>query len=107
EMPDQEKTEEATHRRREEARKKGQVARSRDLTTFLMLLGAGLGLFSSAKMLYSIMFLVFHQHFSLSRDEIFKTDALFSHLYLAIISILKMVLPLWFFTVLAVFLSSA
>lgn len=38
------KTEEATPRRREDARKKGQVARSRELNTFASLLGAGVAL---------------------------------------------------------------
>ena len=39
----QERTEQATHRRLEEAAEKGQVARSRELTTLAMLLVAATG----------------------------------------------------------------
>ena len=42
---DQEKTEEATPRRQEKAREEGQVARSRELNTFLLLLGGVIGLY--------------------------------------------------------------
>ncbi|MCP1316771.1 EscU/YscU/HrcU family type III secretion system export apparatus switch protein, partial [Halomonas sp. 707B3] len=41
---DQEKTEEATPRRLDKAREEGQVPRSRELTTFMMLLGGVMGL---------------------------------------------------------------
>ena len=40
----QERTEEATPKRLREAKEKGQVARSRELTTLIMLLSAGFGL---------------------------------------------------------------
>lgn len=40
----QEKTEEATPRRREDAAKKGQIVRSRELTTLLMLLASAVGI---------------------------------------------------------------
>lgn len=41
---DEEKTEDATPRREEKAREEGQIPRSRELTTFLMLLGGVIGL---------------------------------------------------------------
>lgn len=43
---DQEKTEEATPRRREKSREEGQVARSRELATFMLLLAGVAGLWS-------------------------------------------------------------
>jgi flagellar biosynthesis protein FlhB len=43
---DQEKTEEATPRRLQKAREEGQVARSRELTTFMLLLGGVVGMWS-------------------------------------------------------------
>ena len=49
---DQEKTEEATPRRLDKARKEGQVPRSRELTTFMMLLGGVMGLWGMGQMLY-------------------------------------------------------
>jgi len=52
---DQEKTEEATPRRLEKAREEGQVARSRELTTFTMLLGGVLCLSTMGSYLYRQM----------------------------------------------------
>ncbi|MCB0347224.1 MAG: flagellar biosynthesis protein FlhB [Bdellovibrionales bacterium] len=46
-----EKTEEATSQRREEFRKRGQVAQSREIATFLLLLGSALTFWATGKML--------------------------------------------------------
>ncbi|OQX58989.1 hypothetical protein B5M50_03525, partial [candidate division KSB1 bacterium 4484_219] len=47
-----ERTEKATPKRREEARKKGNVARSMELSSATILLGGTLTLFFSAKLLF-------------------------------------------------------
>jgi flagellar biosynthetic protein FlhB len=49
----QQKTEEATPRRIEKAREEGQVARSRELTTFIMLLGGVVALWGLSEYLFS------------------------------------------------------
>ncbi|TGD70837.1 flagellar type III secretion system protein FlhB [Mangrovimicrobium sediminis] len=62
-----EKTEEATPRRREKAREEGKVARSRELTTFTMLLGGVLGLWTMGGYLYQQTGLIMQQAFSFDR----------------------------------------
>jgi len=66
---DQEKTEEATPRRQEKAREEGQVARSRELNTFLLLLGGVIGLWSMGKMLYDQLGMVMEQAFLFERRQ--------------------------------------
>ncbi|WP_386081555.1 flagellar biosynthesis protein FlhB [Vreelandella sp. F11] len=66
---DQEKTEEATPRRKEKAREEGQVARSRELNTFLLLLGGVVGLYSMGKMLYDQLGAVMEQAFLFERRQ--------------------------------------
>lgn len=66
---DQEKTEEATPRRKEKAREEGQVARSRELTTFLVLLGGVIGLWSMGQMLYNQLGMVMEQAFLFERRQ--------------------------------------
>ncbi|WP_336273267.1 flagellar biosynthesis protein FlhB [Vreelandella indica] len=66
---DQEKTEEATPRRQEKAREEGQVARSRELNTFLLLLGGVIGLYSMGGMLYDQLGAVMEQAFLFERRQ--------------------------------------
>ena len=66
---DQEKSEEATPRRREKAREEGQVPRSRELNTFLLLLGGVIGLWSMGKMLYNQLGMVMEQAFLFERRQ--------------------------------------
>lgn len=66
---DQEKTEEATPRRKEKAREEGQVPRSRELTTFMLLLGGVIGLYSMGQMLYNQLGIVMEQAFLFERRQ--------------------------------------
>lgn len=66
---DQEKTEEATPRRKEKAREEGQVPRSRELNTFLLLLGGVIGLYSMGQMLYNQLGMVMEQAFLFERRQ--------------------------------------
>ncbi|MEA3639779.1 MAG: flagellar biosynthesis protein FlhB [Lamprobacter sp.] len=69
---DQEKTEEATPRRLEKAREEGQVARSRELTTFMLLL-VGVGTFwAGGAMIYDQLGLIMEQAFLFERREVFE-----------------------------------
>jgi len=65
----QERTEEATPRRREKAREEGQVARSRELTTFAMLLGGVIALSSMGNHLYRETGQIMQQAFSFGQAE--------------------------------------
>ncbi|PXX96424.1 flagellar biosynthesis protein FlhB [Halomonas sp. LBP4] len=79
ESSDQEKTEEATPRRLEKAREDGQVARSRELTTFMLLLGGVGGLWAMGAMLYDQLGLVMEQAFLFERRHALETTPMLSH----------------------------
>ena len=75
---DQEKTEEATPRRLEKAREEGQVARSRELTTFMLLLGGVVGLWGVGGMLYDQLGMVMEQAFLFERRHALETTPMLS-----------------------------
>jgi len=96
----QEKTEEPTPRREEQAREKGQVARSRELNTMLVLISAVL----AASMLgpsigQSLMDLISNL-LSISRENIFDPAAMINSLSSAILNALTIISP--FFLVMVV-----
>ena len=70
---DQEKTEEATPRRLDKAREEGQVPRSRELTTFMLLLGGVIGLWSMGQMLYDQLGMVMEQAFLFERRQVLES----------------------------------
>jgi flagellar biosynthetic protein FlhB len=78
---DEEKTEDPTPRRLEKAREEGQVARSRELSTFLMLLGGVIGLWTMGGMLYDQLGLVMEQSFIFDRGITFDTARMMSSVW--------------------------
>ncbi len=78
----QEKTEQPTPKRRQDAKEKGQVPRSRELnTTVIMVLGAG-GLLLFGGFMAGQLFQVFDLAFNISREQAFDPEAplnLFRH----------------------------
>lgn len=74
----QERTEEATPRRREKAREEGQVARSRELTTFTMLLGGVLALSGMGHHLYRETGQIMQQAFSFGHAEATQVPVMLS-----------------------------
>ena len=76
---DQEKTEAATPRRLEKAREEGQVARSRELATFMLLLGGVSGLWVMGPLLYNRLGMVMEQSFLFERRQAFDTTVMLSH----------------------------
>ena len=73
------KTEAATPRRLEKAREDGQVARSRELSTFLLLLGGVGGLWAMGSTLYAQLGLVMEQSFLFERNVAFDSAVMVSH----------------------------
>ncbi|RAW06715.1 flagellar biosynthetic protein FlhB [Halomonas elongata] len=71
---DEEKTEDATPRRLEKAREEGQVARSRELATFMLLLAGVLGLASLGGTLYDQIGGVMEQAFLFDRRQAMETS---------------------------------
>ncbi|WP_412501535.1 flagellar biosynthesis protein FlhB [Shewanella chilikensis] len=74
----QEKTEEATSRRLQQAREKGQVARSKELGTSAVLLAAALGFAMLGPSLAASLASVMSRLFSMERDQIFDTNSMFN-----------------------------
>ena len=95
ESSDQEKTEEATPRRQEKAREEGQVARSRELTTFMLLLGGVVGLWSMGTLLYDQLGLVMEQAFLFERRQAFETGPMLSNVLDLASRMLYAILPLF------------
>lgn len=78
---DLEKTEAATPRRLEKAREEGQVARSRELSTFLLLLAGVGGLWGLGGLLYDQMGLVMEQAFQFDRALAFDPVRMLAHVF--------------------------
>nr|WP_297457412.1 flagellar biosynthesis protein FlhB [uncultured Halomonas sp.] len=78
---DEEKTEDPTPRRIEKAREEGQVARSRELSTFMLLLGGVVGLWTMGTLLYGQLSLVMEQAFLFDRGIAFDTARMMAHLW--------------------------
>lgn len=75
----QEKTEEPTGKRLEEAREKGQVPRSRELTTVLVLIISAVTLFFIGENIVADLGDVMSQSFTFSRKELFDPMAMIHH----------------------------
>lgn len=73
----QEQTEEATEKKLTQAREKGQVVRSKELATTLVLTATGAAFLAFGDALARALAKLMHNLFNLTRQEIFDTDALF------------------------------
>ena len=73
----QEKTEEATPRRREQAREKGQVARSKELGTSAVLLASAVGFVMVGPGIAKALALIMTTLFSQERSQLFDTNEMF------------------------------
>ena len=92
----QERTEEATAKRKQESRDKGEVVRSKELTTLVMMLVSGAGfVFLGARLVEDLM-QILRTHLSIERAQIFDLGSypglLFETLKFSIFS----VMPLFF-----------
>lgn len=76
----QEKSEEPTAKRLQDARDKGDVARSRELTTTVLLLAAALGLMVLGGGIAADLVAVMKFNFELSREAMFDPAQMFDHL---------------------------
>ncbi|MBT1064937.1 flagellar biosynthesis protein FlhB [Bowmanella sp. Y26] len=72
-----EKTEEPTSKKLEQAREKGQIARSRELSTTLVLIASAIALLLLGQSIGSALFSVMQRMFSLSRDETYDVNHMF------------------------------
>ncbi|MCM2971634.1 flagellar biosynthesis protein FlhB [Larsenimonas suaedae] len=91
---DQEKTEDPTPRRLEKAREDGQVARSRELSTFMMLLAGVASFWIMSGYLGDYMTDVMSIGFDFGREEAFDTSRLFIHIAMVLEAAVLGVAPL-------------
>lgn len=91
----QEKTEDPTPRKLEKAREDGQVARSRELTTTIMLVTGTLALLASGEFLAKRIMAVFSHSMVLDRQTIFDPILMLSHLGIALREALIGLAPLF------------
>lgn len=90
----QERTEEATGKRREEAREKGQIPRSRELNTVLMLLASGAGIWMVGDNIVDGMTEVLRDNLAISRADIFNPSSMTIFFMRSLKIALDSVLPL-------------
>jgi flagellar biosynthetic protein FlhB len=90
---DLEKTESPSQRKLDKAREEGQVARSRELSTFMVLLAGGAGLWVMGGMLGQGLLRMVHEGLALDRSLAFNTELLLPHLRDLSIDILFTFLP--------------
>ena len=72
-----EKTEEPTSKKLADARKKGQIARSRELSTALVLIASAVAFLLMGSQIASALFSVMQRTFTLSRDETYDINHMF------------------------------
>lgn len=71
----QEKTEQPTEKRKQDSRKKGQVARSRELGTAVVMMAGAIALLYAGFPIVDSLTELFRQNYSLSRQQIFARDS--------------------------------
>jgi len=90
---DQEKTEEPTSKRLEDARKKGQIARSREFNTFVMLMTSAVLLLSLGRQMANGLLELMRSQFQISRAVIFDPTSPIIHLKHAMIEGVTLIAP--------------
>jgi flagellar biosynthetic protein FlhB len=73
ELNDRERTESPSQKRLDDAREKGQVPRSRDLTAAAVVLAGGIGLYSMGSLVGNRLLALMHDALSVSRNEAFDS----------------------------------
>ncbi|BFM11754.1 flagellar biosynthesis protein FlhB [Simiduia litorea] len=99
----QEKTEEATPRKLEKAREDGQVPRSKELTTTVLLVTGTLALLASGEFLVKKLVKVFNHNMLLERATIFDTSQMLTHIGVAMFDAILGLAPLFLALAIAAF----
>ncbi|WP_318513827.1 flagellar biosynthesis protein FlhB [Photobacterium leiognathi] len=103
----QERTEDATPRRLEQAREKGQVPRSRELASVAVLVSGAVSLMWFGEGLSKALGQIMTAMFSLTREDIFDLDRLFVIIFDAIVHILLPLALVLIFLFFAAFIGAA
>jgi flagellar biosynthetic protein FlhB len=102
---DLEKTEQPSQQRRDKAREEGQVARSRELTTFVLLMAGGAGLWLMGSAITQKLMKVLRDGLTLDKRLTYDTEYLLPHLHTLAIDALLAVTPFLFVLLVAAALS--
>lgn len=89
----QEKTEEPTSKRLEESRRDGEIPRSRELTTAVLLLAGGFAMLTFGGWMAGRASEIFAFNFALDQLETTSLDAMFNHIKLSLYQALLVVVP--------------
>jgi len=101
-----EKTEEPTAKKLTDARKKGQIARSKDLGTFFVLVGSACAMLLMGSSLATAMANMMGHLFSISRAEALDVNALFKVINDGVYQVLTPLLWIFFIIMLAAFIGN-
>ncbi|QOL27102.1 flagellar biosynthesis protein FlhB [Thalassotalea sp. LPB0316] len=101
-----ERTEEPTPKKLADARKKGQIARSKDLGTMFVLLGSASAMLLVGEQLTRALKSIMTRLFSLTREEALDVSALFDLISDAVFTIMTPMLWMFFIIVLAAFIGN-
>lgn len=99
----QERNEQPTKKRKEDAKKKGQVPRSRELNTALSLLVAALGMMAIGEALIEQLLMMLANGLTLDRDLLVDSSSMISTLSLTFIQSLAALVPFFCLLVLSAF----
>jgi flagellar biosynthetic protein FlhB len=102
---DLEKTEQPSQRRLDQAKEKGQVARSHELSTFSILMAGGAALWFMGASLNAQMVRLLHDGLTINRDLVFKPELMIPHLYDLSMDMLITFAPVLLMLLLAAFIS--
>ncbi len=103
----QERTEQATPKREQEAREKGQVPRSRELSTVAALLAAAAGLMIMGESLTGALADQMRRGLSLSREQVLDTAAMPAYFLDAVVEALLTLMPFFVLMVVVAIAASA
>jgi len=102
----QERTEQPTAKRLEDARRRGQVPRSRELNTMAVTMAGVVGLVAMSRSLGDSLSAMMSQRFVLTREEIFDTNAMLTHFGEGIAEVFLALAPFFLLIVAAAIFSS-
>ncbi len=94
EESDAEKTEPASERRLEQAREEGDVPRSREISTFMVLMSSGLGLWAWGGNMIAEINRALVSGLTLTREQVFDPDVLFNRVLADVVQVLLVCLPI-------------
>ncbi|MEY8214042.1 MAG: EscU/YscU/HrcU family type III secretion system export apparatus switch protein, partial [Colwellia sp.] len=101
-----EKSEEPTAKKLSDARKKGQIARSKDLGTMFVLVGSACAMLLMGDLLVERLALMMKNLFTISRAEALDVNAIFAKVGAAAFSVVTPMLWIFFIILIAAFVGN-